>query len=213
MSHFLTHDLGGLLSSYGYWAVFGCVLIETTGVPFPGETMLVLASAYAGTTHKLSIYLVVVAAATGAIIGDNLGFWIGHTGGYRLLKRYGRIIHMDQSNLKIGLYLFKRHGSTIVFFARWIPLLRMWGALLAGAHQMDWRRFLIFNAAGGILWASFYGTLAYFFGDLLRRASGTTTWASLGLAAAIIIAFFIVERLNHEHLKERAEKAFPGPLR
>lgn len=213
MAHFLTHDLNGILSAYGYLAVLGFVLVETSGIPVPGETMLILASAFAGTTHKLSIELVILAGIGGAIIGDNIGYWVGRTGGYRLLRRYGHLIHVDESTLKIGLYLFKRYGSGIVFFARWIPVLRMWGALLAGAHQFDWKRFLIFNAAGGVAWATFYGVLAYYFGDLLRRTESTVTYGALALAAAIVAGFIYVERRNRERWKAEAERAFPGPLR
>lgn len=213
VAHFLNHDLNGLLTAYGYFAVLGFVLIETSGIPVPGETMLILAGAFAGTTHKLSIELVILAGIGGAILGDNIGYWAGRTGGYRLLRRYGHLIHVDESTLKIGVYLFKRYGSGIVFFARWIPVLRMWGALLAGAYQFDWNRFLIYNAAGGIVWATFYGMLAYFFGGLLRRSEGPMTYGALGLAAAIIAGFFFLERHNHERWKAEAERAFPGPLR
>lgn len=212
MTHFLGHDLSSILAGYGYFAVLGFVLIETTGIPFPGETMLILASAFAGSTHRLSIYFVIAAAICGAVAGDNIGFWVGRTGGYKLLRRYGHVIHVNDDSLKIGLYLFKRHGGKIVFFARWIPLLRMWGALLAGTHRVPWKKFLVFNAAGAILWATFYGVIAYFFGHLLNRFQGVTTYAGFGLAAVIIIGFFVFERMNHHHWNERAQAAFPGPL-
>lgn len=207
-----THELNALLSAYGYGAVLVFVLIETSGIPFPGETMLVLAGAFAGSTHKLSIYFVILAAIVGAIAGDNIGFWIGRTGGFKLLKRYGHIIHVHEADIKIGLYLFKKYGSGIVFLARWIPLLRMWGALLAGAMRFEWKRFLIYNAAGGILWATFYGVLAYFFGDLLKRVESTTLYAALGLAALLIVLFFVIERRKHEEWKQAAERAYPDPL-
>lgn len=207
-----THALDSILSTYGYLAVFVFVLIETSGVPFPGETMLVLAGAFAGSTHNLSIYFVVLAAIAGAVIGDNIGFWVGRWGGMRLLKRYGHIIHVGEDDLKIGLYLFKHYGSGIVFLARWIPLLRMWGALLAGSMRFDWKRFLLFNAAGGIAWATFYGTMAYFFGDLLRRVESTSFFAALGFAVCLIVLFFFIERRNHEEWKQKAQEAFPDPL-
>src|SRR5437762_13498899 len=92
MIHVATSDLLHLLNTYGYWAVLVFVAIESTGIPFPGETMLLVAAIYAGTTHRLSIALVIAAAASGAIRGDNLGFWIGSVGGERLLRCYGRDI-------------------------------------------------------------------------------------------------------------------------
>ena len=100
MFHFAPSDLTHLLTMYGYWAVLVFVAIESTGLPFPGETMLLVAAIYAGKTHHLFIPLVIVAAASGAILGDNVGFWIGREGGYRLLRRYGRYIRLDER--KIG---------------------------------------------------------------------------------------------------------------
>lgn len=146
-----------LLQTYGYWAVFVLVLLETTGIPSPGETALVAAGAYAGATHRLSIAIVVGAAAAAAIIGDNLGFWIGREGGWRLLCRYGKAVHVEDWMLKVGVYVFRRHGAKIVFFARFIPILRTWGALLTGVNRYPWSKFLTWNAAGGICWAVLWG--------------------------------------------------------
>jgi membrane protein DedA with SNARE-associated domain len=162
MFHIATSDLMHLLSTYGYWAVLVFVAIESTGIPFPGETMLLVAAIYAGTTHQLSLPLVIAAAATGAILGDNLGFWVGREGGYRLLRRYGRFLRLDERKLKLGLYLFMRHGGKVVFFGRFVALLRMWAALLAGTNRMGWKRFLLFNAASGMVWATLYGAGAIF---------------------------------------------------
>src|SRR5215472_12892447 len=111
MFHIATSDLMHLLTTYGYLAVLVFVAIESTGIPFPGETMLIAASIYAGTTHHLSIVLVIAAAAAGAILGDNLGFWVGREGGYRLLRRFGHLIRLDERKLKLGQYLFHRHGG------------------------------------------------------------------------------------------------------
>src|SRR3984893_7379524 len=111
MFHFATPELTHFLMTYGYWAVLLFVAIESTGIPFPGETMLLVAAVFAGTTHQLSIALVIVAAASGAILGDNLGFWVGREGGYRLLRRYGRYIRLEERRLKLGQYLFMRHGG------------------------------------------------------------------------------------------------------
>ena len=146
MFHIATSDLMHLLATYGYWAVLVFVAIESTGIPFPGETMLLVAAIYAGTTHQLSLPLVIAAAATGAILGDNLGFWIGREGGYRLLRRYGRSIRLEERRLKLGQYLFMRHGGKVVFFGRFVAVLRAWAAFLAGTNRMRWPRFLFFNA-------------------------------------------------------------------
>src|SRR5262245_7754853 len=118
MLHVAASNLQHLLATYGYWAVFFFVAIESIGIPFPGETMLLIAAIDAGKTHELSIGLVIVAATCGAIIGDNIGFWIGREGGYRVLRRYGRYIGFHERRFKLAIYLFRKHGGKVVFFGR-----------------------------------------------------------------------------------------------
>jgi membrane protein DedA with SNARE-associated domain len=143
MFHLATAELTHFLTTYGYWAVLFFVAIESTGIPFSGETMLLVAAIYAGTTHRLSIALVIAAAACGAILGDNLGYWIGREGGYRLLRRYGPYIRLDERKVKLGQYLFRKHGGKVVFFGRFIAVLRTWAAFLAGTNCMPWGSFLL----------------------------------------------------------------------
>ena len=212
MLHFATHDLTHLLNTYGYWAVLLFVAIESTGIPFPGETMLLLAAIYAGSTHHLSIPFVILAAAAGAILGDNLGFWVGREGGYRLLRRYGKYIRVEERRLKLGQYLFRRHGGKVVFFGRFVAVLRAWAAFLAGTNRMPWSRFLVFNAAGGIVWASLYGTGGYLLGDNVHRLTGTVGTVAVVLAALAIVAAFLYLRRNERRLADEAERAMPGPL-
>lgn len=212
MFHLATSDLLHLLTTYGYLAVLVCVGIESIGIPFPGETMLLIAAIYAGTTHHLLIPLVIVAAACGAILGDNIGFWIGREGGFRLLRRYGRYIRLDERKLKLGLYLFRKHGGKVVFFGRFIAVLRTWAAFLAGTNRMPWSRFLLFNALGGIVWATLYGMGGYLLGTNIHRFTGTIGTITIVLAALIIITFLIFVRRNEHRLEEEAEKALPGPL-
>ena len=188
------------------------VAIESTGIPFPGETMLLVAAIAAGTTHQLSIALVIVAAAGGAILGDNLGFWVGREGGYRLLRRYGRYIRLEERRLKLGQYLFLKHGGKVVFFGRFVAVLRAWAAFLAGTNRMAWPRFLLFNAAGGIVWATLYGLGGYFLGDNIHRLVGPVGIVFLVLAVLLIIARIVIARRNEERLEDEAERALPGPL-
>jgi len=164
--------LTNLVAQYGYLAVLVIVGLESTGVPLPGETTLVAAALYAGATHNLNIVGVVIAAAVGAILGDNLGYLIGHWGGYRLLIRYGRYIRLSEKRIKIARYLFLRYGGEVVFFGRFTAILRAYAAFLAGTTRMPWRRFLFFNAAGGIAWATIYGGGAYLLGRQIERLSG-----------------------------------------
>ena len=204
--------LGQALATYGYLAVLVFVGIESTGIPFPGETMLVTAAIYAGTTGNLSIPFVIGAAATGAIIGDNIGFGVGHWGGYRLLVRYGKYVRLDQAKLKVGRYIFHRHGGKVVFFGRFISILRAYAAFLAGTNRMRWWRFLVFNAAGGIIWATIYGTGAYYLGKTIVKVSKPVGIAFAVVAVIAIVAAFIITRRSESRLEEKAEQAFPGPL-
>jgi len=212
MIHLATSDLVHFLTTYGYWAVLIFVAIESTGIPFPGETMLLIAAIAAGTTHQLAIPWVIVAAASGAILGDNLGFWIGREGGFRLLRRYGRYIRLNERKLKLGLYLFRTHGGKVVFFGRFIAVLRAWAAFLAGTNRMPWPSFLLFNALGGIVWATVYGLGGYFLGDNIHRLAGPVGTITIVLATLIILAGLVFLWRNERHLEEKAEKALPGPL-
>src|SRR2546429_9571953 len=212
MLHLATSDLLRLLTTYGYLAVLVFVGIESIGIPFPGETMLLIAAIYAGTTHHLSIFLVILAAAAGAILGDNIGFWVGREGGYRLLRRYGRYIRLDERKLKVGLYLFRRHGGKVVFFGRFVAVLRAWAAFLAGTNRMPWPPFLLFNALGGIVWATVFGLGGYYLGNSIHRLTGPVAIASIVLATLVIIAFLIFVRRNEQRLEAEAERALPGPL-
>jgi membrane protein DedA with SNARE-associated domain len=195
-----------ILSTYGYAAVFGMTAIESLGVPVPGETTLIAAALYAGATGNLTIWLVVVAAAGGAIAGDNVGFSIGRYGGFRLLRRYGEKIHVDERRLKLGHWLFRRHGGKVVFFGRFVSILRTYAAFLAGTNRMAWLRFLAFNAAGGIVWAAAFGFAYYYFGRALK---GLQTPVDIGLgvaASVVVIAFLVYVKRKEGELADRAER-------
>jgi membrane protein DedA with SNARE-associated domain len=166
-----TSFIDRFLGQFGYAAVFGFVGIESLGIPFPGETMLISAALYAGATHNLNIAGVIVAAAAGAIVGDNIGFGVGHWGGYRLLLRYGHHIRLHEGRVKLARYLFQQHGGKVVFFGRFVSVLRTYAAFLAGTARMPWLRFLAFNASGGIIWATAYGVGAYLAGDRINKLS------------------------------------------
>jgi membrane protein DedA with SNARE-associated domain len=212
MLNFLARNLDSLLATYGYVAVFVFVGVESLGIPVPGETMLVTASIYAGTTGRLSIFWVIVASSAGAIVGDNIGYLIGRTGGYALLRRYGRYIRLEENRLRLGQYLFHKHGPKVVFFGRFFSVLRIFAAFLAGVNHMQWRRFLFFNAAGGIIWSTLYGVAAYLLGQQLLRLSGRvdTTLAIGGVI--VIIAVIIFLRRNEARLQKEADEAMPGRL-
>ncbi|TME22613.1 MAG: DedA family protein [Chloroflexi bacterium] len=201
-----------LVAQYGYLAVLVIVGLESTGIPLPGETTLVAAALYAGATHNLNIVGVVIAAAVGAILGDNLGYLIGHWGGYRLLIRYGRYIRLSEKRIKIARYLFLRYGGEVVFFGRFTAILRTYAAFLAGTTRMPWRRFLFFNAAGGIAWATIYGGGAYLLGRQIERLSGPFEIVFVAAAVIAIVVGALIIRRQEERLAVAAEEAFPGPL-
>jgi membrane protein DedA with SNARE-associated domain len=203
---------GHLIATYGYWALFALVAAESLGVPLPGETALIIAGTYAGTTHHLSPWLIFAAAAAAAIIGDNIGFWIGDKGGYRLALRYGAKVRLDERKLKTARYLFDRHGTAVVFLGRFVSVLRAYAAFLAGTSQMRWRKFLAANAAGGIVWAGIYTLAAYLAGNALQRASGTIALSLGGAAVVAIIVAWLLIRRQASRLADRAEEAYPGPL-
>ena len=207
------HHLADLIAAHGYIVVAAIVSLESMGLPLPGETTLVTAAAYAGTTHRLDIGVVVAAAAAGAIVGDSVGFWIGRRFGHALVIRYGRMVGIDDGRVKLGQYLFARRGGSVVFFGRFIALLRALAALLAGINCMPWGRFLFFNVAGGIVWAAVFGGGAYLLGEAFERLQGVLAVAGIaGGAIACLLALRFV-RQHEAALLAEAERALPGPVR
>ncbi len=188
-----THHIQLILTNYGYLAVFALVAMESAGVPLPGETTLVAAAVYAGTQHAMNIWLIIAAAGGGAILGDNLGFWIGRTFGRNVLMKCGQYIRLDQRKLDLAEYLFMRHGGKIVFFGRFVAPLRALAALLAGANQFQPKQFLVYNAAGGIVWATLFGLGGYLLGRSVHRFSGPLEWIAplvVFIGAVILWRYF-----------------------
>jgi len=200
------------VATHGAWLVGGAIAIESMGIPVPGETMLISAAVYAGASGKLDITHILVAAIVGAIAGDNAGFWIGRTVGLRWVTRHGSTLRLSPRRLKLGQYLFLRHGGKVVFFGRFVAVLRALAAVLAGVNCMAWRRFLLFNTLGGIIWAGGYGLAAYAFGDRLAHALGNVGIV-LGVAAAVaVVTAIVVARRFERRLEDEAERELPGPL-
>lgn len=200
------------IGKFGYSAVAVAVGVESAGVPVPGETALIGAALYAGTTHELNIVLLVAVAAAAAIVGDNIGFWLGREIGFRALARYGSHVGMTPPRIKLGQYLFRLHGGKVVFFGRFVALLRALAAFLAGANGMAWPRFLVFNAAGAVVWASVSGFGAFFLGDVIKRMAGLVGIALGAAAVVLIVAGAIFLKRNEKRLEAEAEKALPGPI-
>jgi membrane protein DedA with SNARE-associated domain len=206
-----------IILEYGLIAVFVIVMLESAGLPLPGETALILASVYAGLTGDLEIAAIIAVAATAAIIGDNIGFAVGRRFGLPLVKRFGPMVGLDDKRLRFGQHMFARHGAKIVFFGRFIAFLRIFAAVLAGVNRYSWRSFLMFNAAGGIIWATLFGIGGFIFGDAMHRIAGPVGFFGLGLAVIGIFIGWKIMRDQEEKFEARmtAEAAAvpaPSPL-
>lgn len=206
MSIISLHALNGLVREYGYLTILVGILLESLGLPLPGESLMIAAAIYAATTHHLNIGFLVLAASIGAICGDQIGYGIGRWVGFPALKRFGRRLGVTEERLELGRFLFRRYGGRIVFFGRFVAFLRTFAALLAGANRMEWRRFLVWNALGGVGWTSLYGFGAYLLGDAAKKISGP---AGIVLGVAGIIALLsgaIYVKRNESRLLEGAKQ-------
>src|SRR6266566_3657134 len=198
-----------LIQVHGPWVISVVVALESAGVPLPGETILVAAALLAAATDQIDIAVVVAAAAAGAIVGDGIGYTVGRRFGMPLLRKYGRYIRLDENRLLIGRYLFFRYGNAVVFFGRFIAVLRMFAALLAGANSMPAGRFFFFNMTGGICWACLFGFGAYAVGAEIYKISKTLSLVSLVLFIAAGSALSIVIRRYEVKLLGRAKRVLP----
>lgn len=202
-----------LVSSYGYAGVAFVIGLESMGVPLPGETALIFAAIYAGATHQLDIFGVMAAAVLGAVVGDNLGYLIGRRFGMPLLLRHGPRFGIDEPRIKLGRYLFAHYGVVVVFFGRFVALLRTLAAVLAGVNQMHWAPFVAANLAGAVAWASVFGGGAYLLGRQIHLIAGPIGIA-VGVAAVVaLVAFGYFVKRHERAMIARAEAEFPGPLK
>jgi membrane protein DedA with SNARE-associated domain len=187
------------VSHIGYPVLFLLVMAESGGVPVPGETALI-AGALLASQGRLKIELVILIAAAAAIVGDNIGYLIGRKGGRWLLERPGRFQRQRREVLATGEPFFERHGPKAVFFGRFVLGLRVWASWLAGATRMHWRSFFVWNALGGICWATGIGLLAYFLGNSASNA--IQAFGLFGLAAFLlaVVGGFVAHRRHRRRL-------------
>jgi membrane protein DedA with SNARE-associated domain len=197
-------DPSQILHTYGYLAVLLAPMVESTGIPFPGETVLIAAAAYSAETGRLDLPVVIAAAAAGAIVGDNFGYGIGRLFGRAVLERWGSKVGLTETRLRLLDRFFKRRGPLAVFVARFVAVLRTFGAILAGAGEMRYPTFLFFNALGGAAWATAYGLLGYELGRAYQRLSGTIGAAAVVIGVAAIVAFVAILFLARERLERWA---------
>ncbi len=200
-----------LIEKYGYIIVFFAIMLESTGVPMPGETALIVAAAAAGSGH-LNIVIVIICAASGAIIGDAGGYWVGRILGRPFLEKNGKWLHLTPERMDKLARLFIKHGSVTVFFGRFFSLLRTYAALFAGVWKMSYSKFTLFNALGGVIWATCFGILGYIFGQnlpLLERIAKTIGWALTIPLVLIIVMVFLWRWIikNQVTLKEQLDRS------
>jgi len=181
-------------ANVGYPLLFLLVGAESAGALLPGETALIVAAALAS-QGRLSLPLVIAVAAGAAILGDNIGYLIGRRGLRRLIDRPGRWAAGRRRLVERGEVFFARRGPSAVFFGRWLPGLRVVASWLAGANRMPWPRFLLWNALGGIAWASTVGTLAYLLGGSASGSLGAIGFIGVGVAVVV----YLIVRLRRRH--------------
>ncbi len=198
------HSVEPTLNEFGYLAVFGLVLLEDFGVPLPGETMLILGAVYAG-TGRLNVLLVGLLGFLGAVIGDNIGFAIGHFGGRALIERFGRYVLLTRERVDAATRFFERHGAWIIVIARFIEGLRQANGIIAGTVGMHWARFLAFNAAGAALWVAVWTSFGYLSGSNIDAIYHAITGygAYVAIAIAVLLVAFVGWRLLRARSRSR----------
>lgn len=194
--------LAPILQNYGYLAVGGLVLIEDFGIPVPGETILIAAAVYAG-AGQLNVIAVGLIGFAAAVIGDNIGYAIGHFGGRPLALRFGRYVFLTPKRLASAERFFNKYGAGIVVVARFIEGLRQANGIMAGIIKMSWRRFLVYNAIGAALWAGLWVSLGYLAGNHLTAIYHAVGRYSLyAVIGALVLIIGVVIR---QRLRRRAE--------
>jgi membrane protein DedA with SNARE-associated domain len=202
------HALEPTLNHYGYLAIFGLVLLEDFGIPVPGETVLILGAVYAG-TGRLNILLVALLGFIGAVIGDNIGFAIGHFGGRRLVERWGRYVFITPERLDKATNFFERYGGWIIVVARFIEGLRQANGIVAGTTGMHWARFVAFNALGAALWVGVWTSVGYFAGDHIDAVYNTVTRyiTYFALALGLVVIAYITRRVVRARARRAAKQS------
>ena len=196
------------IATYGYIVLALIIALESAGIPLPGETMLIAAAAFAAATGQLEIFHIIAAAAVGAVVGDNLGYEVGRRLGHPALLRWGGSIGLTERKVMIARYLFALHGPKVVFFGRFVALLRMLAASLAGVNLMPRALFFVYNLSGGVVWAATFGAAGYFAGAQIHRLA---SWIGLLLLAGGVsgfVAALVILRRQEEAWAARAEKYF-----
>lgn len=191
-----------ILDRWGYLAVAGMIGVESFGVPAPGQTIMVAAAIYAG-YGRLNIWGVAAIAFVAAVMGDNVGYWIGIRGGRKVAHKYGKYIFLTPERLERAERFFARRGNRIVLVARFIDGIRQFNGIIAGITAMPWRVFLLYNAIGAFLWVGWWTTIAYLLGnhlvDIFDRVHQYKWWA----IAAVVVVIGVYAWFHIRHIRRR----------
>lgn len=192
MTHSILDLLRNAVAQYGYWAIAVALLLENAGVPVPGESILLLASFLAYSDQALRLPWIILVATIAATLGDNLGFALGYYGGRPLFLRYQAFFRIKQETLLRGESLFSKYGAVTVFFARFVFGMRIIAGPMAGVLRMSWRKFLISNFLGAVVWVTAISGTGYLFGRHWDRLQeGLKRFDVAALAALLLAAAYL----------------------
>ncbi len=180
-------QLQELLSRWGYLVVFTAMLLENAGVPLPGETITLLGG-YAAGSGQLNVFAVMGSATAGAVLGDNIGYWVGRRAGWGLILKVGGFLRQSPEQMERRREQFLRHAGKSVFLGRFVAVLRVVAGPMAGAVGMPYRRFIVCNFAGALIWASTMVSLAWLGGRWIPIERMVTGVVQFGLGALLIVA-------------------------
>src|SRR5918912_1141657 len=179
-----------LIEHYGYLVILFGVMLESMGVPLPGETILLAAGVLVQRGH-LDLGYTIAFGISGAVLGDQIGYWVGREGGRPFVLKWGRYVFITQERLGRAEAFFARHGGKAVFLARFFSGFRVFGALVAGMSRMRWATFFVFNALGGAVWATAVVLAGYFLGRSLKVVERWTGQATVLLLALGVLALML----------------------
>jgi membrane protein DedA with SNARE-associated domain len=201
--HWIAEHIQHFIIVWGYWAILIGLLGENAGIPLPGETILLFASFLAYKHEHLHLHWVIVVGIVAATLGDNVGYFIGHRGGRPLLQRWKSFFRVDEADIRAGEEFLNRRGALAIFMARFIAGMRIVAGPLAGVLQMEWKKFVLANAAGAAVWVTTIALLGYTFGSEFERVMAFFDRAGLALLAAALLGGWWLWRRRRRQSRER----------
>lgn len=209
MGEGLFEVLRDFFHAYGYWTIAIALLLENAGIPVPGETILLFASFLAYSERELHLPIIIVVAVVACTVGDNLGYAIGRRGGRPLLTRYQNIFRIREKTIARAERIFGRYGAVTIFFARFIFGLRIIAGPLAGVLQMEWKRFVLFNFLGALVWVTVISLVGYFFGSQWEMLLHVVGRVKVVVAIVLLIAVLALWRRYRSNRPDDSESEEP----